>query len=124
MIDQYMNEIGVSEKRQRTRFLYDKTILCYEHRDNKHKKVKKKPVVFKVKNISYSGMRIETLSKINEGDILVFNLKDGYEIRELKLEIVWSNFHYQDMEVQAGAKFIELKRDDVLFLHTIISKLK
>lgn len=112
-----------NEKRRRTRVNYNKRILCYEHISslNGKKSHLKKPILIKLEDISYEGLRISCDQILNSGDTLIFNLGHNKELARIVAEVKWC--HYSSEDCQAGLRILNISRELILFLNKIIREL-
>ncbi len=107
------------EYRKRTRFDIRQSILCYKHIiTKKDRQAPKAPFKIDVLNVSYSGLKLRTKRELHIGDVLMFNLQDGVHVKQFMLEVVWCK--YDDGDFVAGLRFINLTKDMILFLNTMI----
>ncbi len=117
-----MTEIKQFEEfRKRKRFNIRQTILCYKHIiTKKDRQAQKAPFKVSILDLSYSGVKLRTKRELHIGDVLMFNLQDEIHVKQFMFEVVWCK--YDDGEFVAGLKFINLTRDMVLFLNSLIKK--
>ncbi len=112
------SEVKFKEYRKQKRFDIEKNILCYKHIImRKDKRSSKAPFKIKILNLSYSGIKVRTERELNIGDILIFNLDNGSNVQQFMLEVVWAKY---DGDFVSGLKFINLTRDMILFLNSLI----
>lgn len=115
-------ELNIDELRIRERKEFHKHILCYNcetpHRD---KKVKI-PFVFEVNDLSYSGMGIASAHILFQGTKLFFRLDIDETRREFCVKVIWSK--YNGYQYVSGVQFLDVKREDIIFLHLILRDLK
>ncbi len=89
------SEVKFKEYRKQKRFDIEKNILCYKHIImRKDKRSSKAPFKIKILNLSYSGIKVRFM-----------------------LEVVWAKY---DGDFISGLKFINLTRDMILFLNSLI----
>jgi len=107
------------DKRIRQRIDYKNHILCYKHILSKSD-VTPDPAPFRViiEDISYSGLGVRCTRDLGTDDVLVFNLENAGEKKEVMLEVMWCR--YSDGEFEAGLKFMNLTKETILFLDGLI----
>lgn len=108
-------------KRVQSRIKYRKHILCYKHIPSDcNKKISPAPIRITIENLSYSGLGILSTRDLSKKDILIFNLENSSEKKEVILEVMWC--HYSSGQYVAGLKFINLTRETILFIDKLIKK--
>ncbi|MCF8020580.1 MAG: PilZ domain-containing protein [Vallitaleaceae bacterium] len=106
-------------KRTRQRIDYKNHILCYKHIiSNKEEIPDPAPIRVIVEDISYSGLGVRCTRDLGAGDVLIFNLENAGDKREVMLEVMWCR--YSGGEYEAGLKFINLTKEIILFLDGLI----
>lgn len=106
-------------KRIRQRIDYKNHILCYKHiLSNRDETPDPSPIRIIVEDISYSGLGIRCTRDLGSGDVLIFNLENAGEKREVMLEVMWCR--YAGGEHEAGLKFMNLTKESILFLDGLI----
>ena len=107
------------DKRIRQRIDYKNHILCYKHiLSNSDATPDPAPFRLIVEDISYSGLGVRCTRDLGTGDVLVFNLENVGEKKEVMLEVIWCR--YSDGEFEAGLKFMNLTKETILFLDGLI----
>lgn len=118
----YDDTINIDNNRIRERFEYTQNMLCFKNIETSAEAENKAPIRIQVENISYSGLGVQCSRSVNIGSLLVFNLISDDETREMMLEVKWiskkNGLHY------AGCEFMALTKEDIYFLHNIISTIK
>lgn len=118
----YDDTIHIDENRIRDRFDYNQNMLCFKNIETSADAENKAPIRIQVENISYSGLGLQCSRPVNVGSLLIFNMINGDETREMMLEVRWiskkSGHHY------AGCEFMALTKEDIYFIHGIIGKIK
>ena len=117
-----MDYPSFDELRRRERYAYKDSYLCFKNIELDSSIENKAPLRISVENISYSGLGIICSRSINVGSMLVFNINNGDENREMMLEVRWTR--YENGVFRAGLQFLGLTKDDVYFLHEIIKKIR
>jgi len=110
----------LSEKRRRRRFRYKNSILCYKV--VMENKTDIGPFRIVIDDISYSGMGITTQKKLIDGSILEFNLNNRFDIRKMRLKVMWEK--HCDEGYRYGLEFLELTANDIYFINDIIEDIK
>ncbi|MDA3847401.1 MAG: PilZ domain-containing protein [Vallitaleaceae bacterium] len=116
------DSIDINDIRSRERFTYRDDILCFKNIGLDNTVENRAPLKIVVENISYSGIGIICSRPVTVGSMLVFNINNGQEVREMMLEVKWCQ-RKQDAH-HAGLQFIGLKRPDIYFLHEMVNKSK
>ena len=107
------------DNRIRKRIDYRNHILCYKHiLSNSDETPDPAPIRIIVEDISYSGIGIRCTRDLSTGDVLVFNLENVGEKKEVMLEVMWCR--YSGGEYEAGLKFRNLTKETILFLDGLI----
>jgi len=118
----YDDSIDIDETRNRERFTYRDDILCFKNIGQDETVANKAPLKLIVENISYSGLGVVCSRSVEPGSMLVFNINNGEEVREMMLEVKWCAM--KQGAYRAGLQFLALKRPDIYFIHEIIAKIK
>ncbi|PKM56723.1 MAG: hypothetical protein CVU98_09735 [Firmicutes bacterium HGW-Firmicutes-3] len=106
-------------KRIRQRIDYRNHILCYKHIiSNKEETPDPSPIRVIIEDISYSGLGVRCTRDLGIGDVLMFNLENAGDKREVMLEVMWCR--YSGGEYVAGLKFMNLTKETILFLDGLI----
>ncbi|PKM65937.1 MAG: hypothetical protein CVU95_13235 [Firmicutes bacterium HGW-Firmicutes-2] len=106
-------------KRIRQRIDYKNHILCYKHIiSNREETPDPAPIRIIIEDISYSGLGIRCTRDLGTGDVLMFNLENAGDKREVMLEVKWCR--YSGSEYEAGLEFMNLTKETILFLDGLI----
>ena len=108
----------IDEKRRRERKEFEKHILCFKCELASGMPKIKIPFLFQVKDISYSGMKIQTNNILYPDAKLYFKFDADVQHREFCVRVVWCRF--SGSEYISGIEFQDLTKEDILFLHMII----
>ena len=108
----------MSEGRLRERHEFGKHILCYRCDSSTHIKV---PFVFEINDISYSGLGIHANVLLSPDSIMYFRIDTLDMKREFRVQVKWCK--YNGAIYVAGVQFMDVKKEDIIFLHEIIKRL-
>jgi hypothetical protein len=111
----------IDEHRRRERHTYDKHVLCYKCVSSNPMYKIKVPFLFVIQDISYGGMGISTDKKLYVGSVMAFRLDTAEGNREFKVMVKWSK--YYSGKYVSGLQFIEVVKEDIIFLHQIVNHL-
>ncbi len=110
--------INFEELRKRKRFSINQTIICYKHVITKaDRQAPKAPFKITVLDLSFGGVKVITKRELRMGDVLMFNLQNGNQVKPFMMEVVWCRY---DGDFLAGLKFINLTKDMIMFLNALI----
>jgi len=110
------------ELRRRERYHFDKHVLCYKCFSSNAKLKTKVPFLFVIQDISYGGIGITTDQMLHPDSVMNFRLDASEGNREFKVIVKWSRFN-NDQYV-SGLEFVDVVKEDILFLHKIVNHLK
>lgn len=108
------------ENRNKNRHKYNKTILCFGCTNTGEYEVKL-PFLVTVNNISFGGIGIEAKQFVPKGAIITFRLAEDEGSRKFDIEVRWVK--YEDEIYHIGTKFINIVKEDVVFLFNMIKKI-
>jgi hypothetical protein len=103
--------------RKRKRHAYKHNVLCFKKSSSEYA-IELTSMRISILNISYSGVGIIANQKLEVGDILIFNLSNKGETKELNFEVRWCYYHNQ--EYKAGLMFVNITKEDIYFIDQII----
>lgn len=107
----------MTNNRLRERFEFGKHGYCY-YCSAPQVKV---PFVFEINDISYKGIGILSNQALIPETILFFRFGYHEEVKEFQVRVKWSK--KDGYAYTSGLEFINIVKEDILFLHSIIKKL-
>ncbi len=110
------------ELRRRARHIFDKHVLCYKCVTSNPMHKTRVPFVFIIQDISYGGLGIATDQMLHPDSVMSFRLDASDGNREFSVKVKWSRFNGE--RYVSGLEFLELVKEDIVFLHQIVNKLQ
>lgn len=107
--------------RRRERHTLSKHVLCYKCDQIQGYHVKA-PFMIEIHDISYGGLGIYTDNRLYKDLHLYFRLDTDGDIREFKVKVMWSK--YEDEHYSSGVQFVDVVKEDIIFLHKIVHPLE
>lgn len=109
------------EHRRRKRHIFDKHVLCYKCVSPNTRHKTKVPFLFVIQDISYGGMGIISDQMLYSDSVMTFRLHALDNTHEFQVKIKWSRF--QNQQYVSGLQFVDVVKEDIIFLHKLVKNL-
>lgn len=106
------------ELRRRERVPLKEIVICEGYKSRIEGHVIRTPFEFEIQDLSYGGMRIQLEHLLHKNDHLEFKLSYDRHQKDFVGEIQWCKIRKNNHI--CGVQFVDLTRDDVIFLYAYL----
>ena len=109
------------ESRRRERVPLKENVICEGYKSKVEGHDIKTPFEFEIQDLSYGGMRIQLAHLLHKYDHLEFKLSYGRHQKYFVGEVQWCKIRKSNCV--SGVQFVDLTRDDVIFLYAYLKSI-